>query len=176
MKILFAAAVAATLAACEKEGPIGPQGEQGPAGENGSANVHSATSPPMTFEPEDPVPTFDYILTWSMITQNIIDDGVVLGYVSTSGGWTPLNYFVPLGGELLMYRGFVEPGQYRVNMKFSDGGLIDVSDPLDSMNPLVVKVVIIEGGRSMSASEIERLVAIELSRSPAAGPAQPTLR
>ncbi|QQR85396.1 MAG: hypothetical protein IPJ76_12340 [Flavobacteriales bacterium] len=154
-----------SLAACEKEGPIGPQGEQGEQGlpgQDGSANVLSGEC---TFgEYNGGASNFDYTCNASYITQDIIDNGVVLGYVSTSGGWSPLNFFVPIGGELLMYRGYVEPGEYRVNMKFSDGSVIDAEDPLDSMNPLTVKVIAIEGGRMMTEDQIRTLAQAELAR------------
>lgn len=160
------ACAVALLASCEKEGPIGPQGpqgEQGPSGDDGNANVASTT---VTFDQFlGGVTTFDYILNWSQITQDIIDDGVVLGFVNTSGGWTELNFSVPIGGEQLLYRGYAESGQYRVNMKRTDGAIIDAGDPIGSMNPLMLKVVLIAGGRSMSGEEVERLAQRELMRS-----------
>ncbi len=63
-----------------------------------------------------------------------------------------------------MYRGYFDVGEYRVNMKRSDGGIIQPSDPLDSMNPLSLKLVIIEGGQRMQQAEIDRITATELAR------------
>lgn len=161
-KTMILGGLALLLSACEKEGPAGPQGAQGPPGADGAANILTGEC---TFDIYTGGATsFDYNCNASYITQDIIDNGVVLGFVSTSGGWSPLNFFVPLGGELLMYRGYVEPGLYRVNMKFSDGSVIDAGDPLTSMNPLTVKVIAIAGGRAMSQAQVDRVVASELQR------------
>lgn len=172
--LTIVATLSFSLAACVKEGPIGPQGAQGEQGEggqdgdDGSANVTTVTAPPFEqypFAPNYQLSTeVNYILNTALITQDIIDNGVVLGYVNTSGGWTALNFAVPISGELLQYRGYIEPGQYRVNMKFSDGGVISPGDPLDSMNPLTVKVIIIEGGRMMTEDQIRKLAQTELAR------------
>lgn len=157
-------ALAASMASCTKEGPVGPAGPQGPAGEDGSANVTSIVGTAdntYTGGSDD----FDYVLTTSLITQEIIDEGVVIGYLSTSGGWTPLNWQRSLGADvLLMYRGYFDVGEYRVNMKRSDGATILSTDPLGSMNPLSLKLVVIQGGRHMQQAEIDRLVTAELMR------------
>lgn len=141
---------------------MGPQGPAGANGADGAANVLTGECTFGTYN--GGVSSFDYNCNAAFITQDIIDNGAVLGFVWTSGGWSPLNYFVPVGGELLMYRGFVEPGLYRVNMKFSDGSVIDADDPIGSMNPLSVKVIAIEGGRSMSQSELDNAIQAELAR------------
>lgn len=165
LKISLSAVTAIMLTACEKEGPVGPQGQQGDPGADGSANVTSITG-----TSEDTytggASDFYYTLSTSLITQSIIDEGVVLGYLSTSSGWTPLNWQRSLedGDVLLMYRGYFDVGEYRVNMKRSDGGIIQPSDPLDSMNPLSLKLVIIEGGQRMQQAEIDRITATELAR------------
>ncbi len=155
------AAMTLMMASCGKEGPIGPQG---PAGRDGSANVTSITGTSNNAY-NGGSSDFDYLMTTGLITQDIIDDGVVLGYLSTSSGWTPLNWHRSLGGDvLLMYRGFFNVGEYRVNMKRSDGQTILATDPLASMNPLSLKLVVIEGGQGMQQEEIERLAAAELAR------------
>lgn len=165
LKSNISAGMFAMLAiACTKEGPIGPKGDAGVPGQDGSANVTSITGTSNnTYNGGSS--DFDYVMTTDLITQNIIDDGVVLGYLSTSAGWTPLNWHRSLGGDLLlMYRGFFNVGEYRVNMKRSDGQTILAIDPLASMNPLSLKLVVIEGGQGMQQQEIERLATAELAR------------
>lgn len=164
MMTMAAIAIAALTASCTKEGPEGPAGPQGPAGEEGSANVTSIVGTSNNTYNGGSA-DFDYVLTTSLITQDVIDEGVVIGYVSTSGGWTPLNWQRSLGSDvLLMYRGYFDVGEYRVNMKRSDGAEIGSSDPLASMNPLSLKLVVIQGGRHMQQVEIDRLVDAELKR------------
>jgi hypothetical protein len=78
-KLLFLAAIVSVFAACVKEGP------QGPAGDDGSFTVYNFTSAAADWAGgtyvEYPCP---------IITQNVIDKGIVLVYVQDEFGyWNP---------------------------------------------------------------------------------------
>ncbi len=144
------------IASCEKEGPAGPQGPQGPAGDDGTSVVINGifTSPDVY---SGGATTFNYLLTTPLLTQQVIETHVIEAYVSTSSGWTALPFEFPVGdGVTLLYRGFADVGVYKVNMKRSDGQVIDAGDPLDSMNPLSLKLIVFSVN-GMSQEEVDQL-------------------
>ena len=91
-------------------GPTGPQGPVGPAGPVGPSGPVGPTGPQGPAGPQGPpgtttvLVTLDYSVTlrasgsgdqtWSVpqITQSVVDDGVVIGYIQlgSAGSWTTL--------------------------------------------------------------------------------------
>jgi hypothetical protein len=98
--IAVSIAFAMLFSKCSKEGPEGPQGiqgeqgiqgDQGVPGADGNANVHSYLYTVVNWTP-DGVDLYD-VLAASYITQDILDNGAVLVYMSNgSGAWNPLPY------------------------------------------------------------------------------------
>ncbi len=78
----------ATFSACKKEGPAGP------AGKDGNANVKSQTFTVGSWNYS--APSYYADISYGAITQDIINSGAVLVYVSNgSGGYSqlPLTYY-----------------------------------------------------------------------------------
>jgi hypothetical protein len=106
--LLLSCVLAVAATSCSgADGPIGPQGSEGPAGPQGPTGPTGPTGPAGPAGPPGTstvLVTLDYnfILrsngtgdqTWSVpeITQSVIDNGVVIGYIQLggSGSWTTL--------------------------------------------------------------------------------------
>jgi hypothetical protein len=159
LKSIFAiCTVAVMIASCQKEGPEGPQGIQGIQGEHGlqgvpgqdgNANVHSVTFSYTWASNDFPFYTYTLNCPTSNITSVIINDGAVLGYVSTNNGvnWNPITYYISLGANSHIYfRGSISDGNYAVIIGRDDGG--NVTSSLIS-STIKVKVVTIAGSARM---------------------------
>ncbi len=105
------------------DGAIGPQGEQGPAGqdgqdgEDGNANVVS-----VLFENQSVV-IGDNVLDIPELTQDIYDNGGIIGYVTVIGN----NYWeafpVTSGGSVILEIDRIEVGSITLRSTFDQSGL-----------------------------------------------------
>jgi hypothetical protein len=113
-----------SLFSCTKEGPAGKDGA------DGTANVQSYFFS-YTWQSSDfPFSTKDLINTIPSLTQNIIDNGAVIGYVSTNDGtsWSALPSFMSLGvNSQINFRGNISPGKYTVTIARNDGNSVSQS-------------------------------------------------
>ena len=135
-------------------GPEGPQGSQGPAGQDGNANVQAFT---VEFDERDAELSEDrtmalYGVETNVITQDIVDSGVVLGFVRPERGvWSAMPFSIaydPSGNNsvdyTLEFNYMYEPGAFAAFIRTSSGTL----SPID----LDVRFVVIEGAASKNAS------------------------
>ena len=154
-------AVALMLSACEGAegpqgiaGPQGEQGDQGPTGRDGNANVRAFT---VEFDERDAELSQDrtmalYGIETNVITQDIVDSGVVLGFVRPERGvWSAMPFSIAYdpGGNnsvdyTLEFNYMYEPGAFAALIRTSSGTL----SPID----LDVRFVVIEGAASKSGS------------------------
>ena len=88
LSLLIVVIIATTFNACTK-GDTGPQGSAGANGYNGNANVNTQTFTISSWSFNSP--SYSASVTDYDITQDIVDNGAVMVYVSNgSGGWQPL--------------------------------------------------------------------------------------
>jgi len=95
-KLIFMFLVACiAIAGCAKDGDTGPQGPQGAPGQNGNANVKSQTFTVVSADWVYTAPSYGVDIVDNDITQAIVDDGIVMVFMSNgSGGWTALPFTV----------------------------------------------------------------------------------
>lgn len=142
MKKLTLLLIALTLSmwACKKEeveGPQGPKGEQGPPGEDGNANVTTGTATVSNWSWNSP--NYWGTMTWSEITQDIVNTGAIFVYMQVGSSWFQLPYtWYPSSSYSRSYAAIHAVGEVRIRITDSDHGTIP--DP-GSTN---FKVVLIE--------------------------------
>lgn len=74
------------LSACAKDGKTGPQGPAGTNGTNGNANVVSSSITTTSLSWSANAPFYTTSIGYAAITQDIIDNGAVLVYISNTAG------------------------------------------------------------------------------------------
>lgn len=132
---IIGAAIAIALfstVSCKKEGP------RGPAGATGNANVHSMIDTVSTWTSNPP--SYKGTISYSEITQDIIDNGAVLVYLSTGS-----NTYSQL--PLTEYLSSSTSRSYEVETSVGQAVIIVSESDLITTNPgtLVFKVVTIAG-------------------------------
>ena len=114
-----------------REGPAGPAGPAGAAGQNGTNGNANVKSHPFShsWKGSDFPFTSVTIPPFAIpdITQDIIVNGAIIGYVSTDLGatWILLPHSISIQpGSQTIIRGEFIVGQYIVKVSRSDGGVI----------------------------------------------------
>lgn len=114
-QIIFLFSIALlTTAGCKKEGPAGP------AGKDGNANVHGQVFTVNNWSYSSP--SYHADMSFSAITQDIINTGAVLVYLSNgSGGYSqlPLTYY-PSPSYSRTFETVSYPGGVRIYITDSD--------------------------------------------------------
>lgn len=111
---LFALFLLVSATSCKKEGP------QGPAGKDGNANVHGQVFTVSNWSYS--APSYYSDISYSAITQDIINTGAVLVYLSNgSGGYSqlPLTYY-PSSAYSRTFETVSYPGGVRIYVTDSD--------------------------------------------------------
>ncbi len=141
-----------TVTACTKEGPagtIGPAGPAGPAGQNGTNGTNgtngNASLATMIFPQNVSLPFTAVNLSnsFSAITKQALDSGVVIGYVTQDAGgtWFPLPYSKKIGpSQQIDFRPAVSLGLYQVDIRRNDD--IQVQQSQFGSGSIQIKVVV----------------------------------
>ena len=155
--LVLALLVAFNFSCSPEDGEAGPQGEQGAAGTNGTdgnANVEV-----LTFDMSAASGTFDDIPV-TQLTQDIIDNDVVLGYIKRGNNWHPL----PAVQDIIPFSVSVTIGVGFYALDYVDGG--DGSAHSISAGDIdTLKVVIIESTSSSKTANNKQQVYNELAQS-----------
>jgi len=152
-----------SISACKKgeQGEIGPQGPAGNA--NVSTHVCAWTSPGFGTEGTGEHRVYDCAAP--NITQDILDQGTVLGFLrSSSTEWRQLPFFRVLAANsnhTLEYQGSWSDGNYKVRVTElgGNGSLTDAELDLFNGGDYELKVVAIAGSGLMREEQVSALAA-----------------
>ena len=132
-----------TFASCKK-GDTGAAGTNGTNGLNGNANVHSSTFTVNSSDWNYDASNWEYYInfTYPMITQDVVDNGTVSLFFSTTGAtWqsVPYTYYINSTTSL----------SFAYNYTLNGGGIfVSVSNNTTfTINPYTFKVVAIGGSQ-----------------------------
>lgn len=90
-KVVLVFSAVLLLIGCAKDGKDGVTGQTGTSGVNGNANVQSAGSIALTSGNWTSINSSYYsILNVAEVTQDVVDNGVVMVYINRANGWSPM--------------------------------------------------------------------------------------
>lgn len=126
---------------------LGPQGPAGQNGSDGNANVNSIGT--FTFDMDSlPTSSPEYSLgcASNAITQDILDNGLVIGYKKLGTEWLMLNFDQSNAGYVVNYRGQLVLGKFEILIKSYQQDTYKA----DLNPPLIFRIVVIDGNRLAS--------------------------
>jgi len=148
---MLAISFAVLFTSCAKDGETGPQGPAGTNGTNGTNGTDgdvNVTTHTFTVNPNDWIPAgfagqpghCIYVEQYySEITQNVYDNGTILGFVKDQGYWVAMPFTSYSGIVDVLYSSTYKPEFYKVNVFFSD-----LTTPYFTTS-MEFKVVIVDG-------------------------------
>lgn len=127
---------------CKKEGPPGP------AGKDGNANVVSSTVTVSNWTYNSP--SWEGLISYGAITQEIIDRGAVLVYVNTGNSWLqlPATFY-----QSASYSSTILVANFTggVAITFTDSDLVQPANP----GPLTFKIVVIAPSQRIANPDLD---------------------
>ncbi|AUC83604.1 hypothetical protein [Lacinutrix sp. Bg11-31] len=145
--VVLALIVAFSFSCSTEDGTAGPQGEQGITGANGADGTDgNANVEVLTFDMSAASGSFDDV-TVPELTQDVIDNDVVLGYIKRGANWHPL----PAVQDIIPFSVSVTIGVGFYALDYVDGG--DGSSHSISAGDIdTLKIVIIESTSTSKTS------------------------
>lgn len=123
-KLVYAAVSLLMITGCAKDGETGPAG---PAGANGAANVKTITwtAGPSSWTtigtPGNSDHSKSHIKTWIDLSQDVIDNGLVITYLSDGSSISPIPISVPItGGTTVNFTPYYSVGQIEILVQLSN--------------------------------------------------------